>query len=106
MHVNRARDSRHCRKQKGVKRRMAPHGLAGIIGCRKEPEKQERRQKMKTMRVAREVRKVLLALLCGVLMPVLMWVALGAAITWKAREKTAKRVTVRRIGEVLATTRR
>ena len=59
----------------------------------------------KTVKIARVAGKAFLVLLGGVLMPVLIWVALGAAVTWKAREKRVKHTPVRRIGELLAAAR-
>ncbi len=52
-------------------------------------------------KIAGGVGKVMLALLGGVLMPILLWVALGAAITQKIRERRARRVLPPSIGEIL-----
>ena len=57
---------------------------------------------MKGMKkVARGVGKVVLALLAGVLMPILIWVALGVALNQKLRGKEVQRVPVPTIGQIL-----
>jgi len=45
--------------------------------------------------------KVMLAVLAGVFMPVLIWVALGVALHKKAQERKQKEVTAPTIGEIL-----
>ncbi len=55
-----------------------------------------------TKKVAKGVGKVVLALLAVVLMPILIWVALGAALNIKLREGKVQRATVPTIGEILA----
>jgi hypothetical protein len=62
---------------------------------------------MKTMkRTAKTIGKVLLALVGAALMPILIWVALGAAINERARERKATKTSVRTVGQVLASARR
>ena len=56
---------------------------------------------MKAMRIAKGTGKVALAVLVGVLMPVLIWVALGVAVTRKMRQPAPQRKTAT-IGEILA----
>ena len=46
--------------------------------------------------------KVILALLGGILMPILIWVALGTAVYQRVREKRAQRKPAPTIGEILA----
>ncbi len=46
--------------------------------------------------------KVILALLGGILFPILIWVALGVAINQKLRERRPQRVAAPTIGEILA----
>jgi len=46
--------------------------------------------------------KVILALLGGILMPILIWVALGTAVYQRVREKRAQREPAPTIGEILA----
>jgi len=46
--------------------------------------------------------KVILALLGGVLMPILIWVALGVAVSERVRERRLQRKPAPTIGEVLA----
>ncbi len=53
-------------------------------------------------KVAKGIGKVVLALLAVVLMPILIWVALGTALNIKLREKKLQRAPVPTIGEVLA----
>ncbi len=45
----------------------------------------------KTKRVVKGIGKVILAMLTAILMPVLIWVALGAAVNRKAMEKNVQR---------------
>jgi hypothetical protein len=52
-------------------------------------------------RVAQGTGKVILALLTGILMPILIWVALGVAINQKLREKKLKQTSAPTIGEIL-----
>ncbi len=52
-------------------------------------------------KVTKGVGKVVLALLAVVLMPILIWVALGAALNIKLREKKLQQA-VPTIGEILA----
>ncbi|OGO19779.1 MAG: hypothetical protein A2144_13115 [Chloroflexi bacterium RBG_16_50_9] len=57
---------------------------------------------MKTiMKIAKGTGKVILALLTGVLMPILIWVALGVALNKKLAEKKVKEATAPTIGEIL-----
>ncbi len=53
-------------------------------------------------RITKATGKVLLALLAGVLMPILIWVALGVVINQKIRERRPQRVPAPTIGEILA----
>ncbi len=53
-------------------------------------------------RIGWGVGKVVLALLAGILMPILIWVALGAAVTQKLREKRQQRKSAPTIAEILA----
>ena len=60
---------------------------------------------MKTMkRIAQGTGKVALAILVGVLMPVLIWVALGVAVNQKMRQPAAQKKTAT-IGDILAQAR-
>ena len=52
-------------------------------------------------RVAKGIGKVVLVLLAGVLMPVLIWVAFGAALNQKLREQKLHRAPVLTIGDIL-----
>ncbi len=52
-------------------------------------------------KLARGTSKVFLALLGGILMPILIWVALGVAINKKPREKEVRQAEVPTIGEIL-----
>ncbi len=52
--------------------------------------------------IARGVGKVILALLGGILMPILIWVALGVAVYQRVQEKRVQREPAPTIGEVLA----
>jgi len=57
----------------------------------------------KTMKVLRKIGKIMLVVLGAILMPVLIWVALGVAIHYKFQaRKEQKKVPT--IGEILATT--
>ncbi len=53
-------------------------------------------------RTGRGVGKVVLALLAGILMPVMIWVALGAFLTQKIREKRQQRMSTPTVAEILA----
>ncbi len=53
------------------------------------------------MKAAKGTGKVLLAILAGVLMPIMIWVALGVALNKKLREKAARETEVRPLGEAL-----
>ena len=55
-----------------------------------------------TKQIARGTGKVMLALLGGILMPILIWVALGVAISHKLRERAPQRKPAPTIGEILA----
>ncbi len=57
-----------------------------------------------TKQIARGTGKVMLALLGGILMPILIWVAFGVAISQKARERIPQRKPAPTIGEILAAT--
>ncbi|MDO8568167.1 MAG: hypothetical protein Q7R57_05565 [Dehalococcoidales bacterium] len=50
------------------------------------------------------ISKVFLALVGGILFPILIWVALGVAINQKAREKRARQAATPSFGEILAAT--
>jgi hypothetical protein len=54
-----------------------------------------------TEKVAQGTGRVILALLTGILMPILIWVALGVALNKKLREKKLKQATAPAIGEIL-----
>ena len=54
------------------------------------------------MKLARGTGKVFLALLGGILMPILIWVALGVALNKKLREKEVRQAEVLTNGEILA----
>lgn len=56
----------------------------------------------KIMQSVRGVGKVLLALLGGILFPILIWVALGVAVYQKVRERAVQRKPAPTIGEILA----
>jgi hypothetical protein len=56
----------------------------------------------KMMQSVRGVGKVLLALLGGILFPILIWVALGVAVYQKVRERAVQRKPAPTIGEILA----
>lgn len=53
------------------------------------------------IKVAKGTGKVVLALLVGVFMPILIWIALGVALNRKMREKAARQTEVETIGEIL-----
>ncbi len=53
-------------------------------------------------RVAGGIGKVILALLGGILFPILIWVALGVAVNQKLRERKPQRAPTPTIGEILA----
>ena len=53
-------------------------------------------------KVVKDTGKVILALLTGILMPILIWVALGVVLNQKLREKKLKPATTPTIGEILA----
>ena len=59
----------------------------------------------KTKNIAKGTAKVILALATGVLMPVLIWVAMGVAINRKMREKSAERKLAPAFDETLAANR-
>ncbi len=54
-----------------------------------------------TKQIARGTGKVMLALLGGILMPILIWVAFGVAISQKVRDRIPQRKPAPTIGEVL-----
>ncbi len=54
------------------------------------------------MKTAKGAGKVMLAVLGGILMPILIWVALGVAISHKIRERAPQRKPAPTIGEILA----
>ena len=61
---------------------------------------------MKTMKqITLGAGKVGLALLAGVLFPVLIWVALGVAVSQRIAEKRVRRPAVPAVGEILAASR-
>ncbi len=53
-------------------------------------------------RVAGGIGKVVLALIAGILFPIMIWVALGVAVSQKLRERKPERVLTPTIGEILA----
>jgi len=55
----------------------------------------------KAKQIARGAGKVILALLGGVLMPILIWVALGVAVNQRLRERRVQRKPAPTIGEIL-----
>ncbi|MFH1382078.1 MAG: hypothetical protein ABIH70_04205 [Chloroflexota bacterium] len=57
----------------------------------------------KTMNIAIGTGKVVLALMTGILMPILIWVAFGVAMNQKLRKLSAERKVAPAIGEALAT---
>lgn len=57
----------------------------------------------KVKRTLRGGGKVSLAVLGGVLMPIMIWVALGVALSQRVRERRARRKPAPTIGEILAT---
>lgn len=57
-----------------------------------------------TKKIAVGIGKVTLALLGCVLMPVLIWVALGVAITLRIRARKAQTETAPTFGQILAAT--
>ena len=54
------------------------------------------------MKTTKGAGKVMLAVLGGILMPILIWVALGVAISHKIRERAPQRKPAPTIGEILA----
>ncbi len=54
------------------------------------------------MKATKDTGKVVLALLGAILMPILIWVALGVAISQKMRDKVPQRAPAPSIGEILA----
>ncbi len=57
----------------------------------------------RTKQIVRGIGKVILALFAVVLMPILVWVALGAALNIKLREGKAQRAAVPTDGEIVTT---
>ena len=55
----------------------------------------------RTKKIAKSAGKVMLALLGGILMPILIWVALGVAISHKMHERAPQRRPAPTIGEIL-----
>ena len=55
----------------------------------------------RTKKLARGIGKVILALLAGILMPILIWVALGVAVNQKIRQRQLRRAPAPTIGEIL-----
>ena len=66
---------------------------------RKESDEKEVLEMKGTKKIGRVTGKVTLALLAGVLMPILIWVALGAAIYQGAKAHKAQ--TVPTFGQIL-----
>jgi hypothetical protein len=56
----------------------------------------------KMMRVTKGTGKITLAILTGILMPILLWVGLGVALNRKLRVKKQVTETAPTIGEILA----
>ena len=56
-------------------------------------------------KIAKGTGKVILALVTGMLMPILIWVALGVIINQKMQEKKTRQVTAPTIGEILGKAR-
>ncbi len=56
----------------------------------------------RTKEITKGTGKVVLALVAGALIPIWIWVALGAAISQKLRERSAQRKPAPTIGEILA----
>ena len=54
-----------------------------------------------TMKVLKGIGKVILVLLTGILMPILIWVALGVALNQKLRDKKLKQATTPAMREIL-----
>ena len=54
------------------------------------------------IKIARGIGKVILALLGAILMPILIWIALGVAINKKLREKEVPQMETETISELLA----
>ena len=52
--------------------------------------------------IARGTGKVILALLGGILMPILIWVALGVAVNQWVRERRLQRESAGTVGKILA----
>ncbi|MFH1381380.1 MAG: hypothetical protein ABIH70_00610 [Chloroflexota bacterium] len=55
----------------------------------------------KTMKTAIGIGKVLLALLAGIFMPILIWVAFGVAVNQKLHQWSAQRKPVPATGDAL-----
>ena len=53
------------------------------------------------LKVAKGIGKVVLALLTAILMPILIWVAMGVVLNQKLREKKYKEATAPTVGEIL-----
>lgn len=70
---------------------------------RRESNREEVLEMKGTKKVLRGTGKVILALLTGVFMPILVWVALGVAIKQEVRQRKSKQAPVPTIGEILAT---
>jgi hypothetical protein len=67
-----------------------------------ESEQKNEGAQMKVMiKVAKGTGKVILALLTGILMPILIWVALGVALNQRTREKKLKPAAAPTMGEIL-----
>ena len=54
------------------------------------------------IKITRGIGKVILALLGAILMPILIWIALGVAINKKLREKEVPQMETETISELLA----
>jgi hypothetical protein len=61
----------------------------------------EGKQMKKTKKIALGLGKITLAIVGGILMPVLIWVALGAAIYQKVHQKKAQTKAVPTLGQIL-----
>ena len=60
---------------------------------------------MKTKTTVQRVGKVMLAIMAGVLMPILIWVAFGAALHQKVEQRRTSQASVPTLKEILTTTK-
>jgi hypothetical protein len=90
--------------EKQVKQRMSLHLLPVMMKMVMEKAVKVTKggaQMKGLIKVAKGTGKVVLALLVGVFMPILIWVALGVALNKKLRGEVIQQTEVKTIGEIL-----